>query len=241
MLLRRLLSSRKLVQRCLSTNSQLESKLIDNFRVEPFTDSNKHHALQILLQSFTRDEPLLHALAVTEDQAKPILESLFLESAVRDKISFLAYDKRTEQVVCAYIGSLHRRDAVHDDYQMNDINNPMIYVMDFLDIVGSGIWEILPKDVNIFCKNDIASVHPDYRGLKLFRLLKHMCNEKAQQLGCKYAVSLATSYQTQVLNEKLNFRTYRSINYCDYRVLGRQVFANAPKPHVCAKLMIKKY
>lgn len=241
MFLRRFLISQKVVQRCLSSNSQNESRIVDHFRIEPFTDSNKHHALQILLQSFTRDEPLLNALAVTEEQAKPTLESLFLESAVRDEISFLAYDKRTEQVVCAYIGSLHRRDDVRDDYQMDDMNNPMIYVMDFLDIVGSGIWEILPKDVNIYCKNDIASVHPNYRGQKLFRILKHMCNEKAQQLGCKYAVSLATAYQTQVLNEKLNFKTYRSINYCDYRVLGKPVFANTLPPHVCAKLMIKKY
>lgn len=189
MFLRRVLTSQKLVQRCFSANSPISSKLMDNFRIEPFTHSNKHHVLQILLQSFSRDEPLLNALAITEEQARPTLESLFLESAVRDKISFLAYDKRTEQVVCAYIGSLHRRDDVHDDYQMDDINNPMIYVMDFLDIVGSGIWQILPKDVNIFCKNG-----SDYRCLKLFRALKQMCNEKAQQLGCKYAVSLATSY-----------------------------------------------
>lgn len=214
---------------------------MDNIRIEPFTDSNKHNALQLLLNSFIRDEPISKSLGLTEDQAKPTLESLFLETAVRDKISFLAYDKRTDQVVCVYIGSLHRRYDVHDNYTMDDVTNPMIYIMDFLDIVGSGIWQILPSDINIFCKNDIASIHPDYRGKKLFRTLKDMCNEKAQQLGCKYAVSLATSYQTQVLNEKLNFQTYRFINYCDFRVLGKTVFANAPAPHSCAKLMIKKY
>lgn len=242
MFLRRILSQHKLLmQRDFSFHLRNASTQLDNFRIEPFTDSNKQDALQILLKSFTRDEPLLHALAVTEEQARPTLESLFLETAVRDKISFLAYDKRTEEVVCAYIGSLHHRDTLHDDYQMEDANNPMIYVMDFLDVLGSGIWQILPKDVNLYCKNDIASVHPDYRGLKLFRTLKHMCNEKAQQLGCKYAVSLATSHHSQVLNEKLNFQTHRFINYCDYRVLGKSVFANAPAPHVCAKLMIKKY
>lgn len=242
MFLRRILSYQKLlVQRNFTTHFKNEPTQMDNFRIEQFTEANKRDALQILLKSFTRDEPLLHALGVTEEQARPTLESLFLETAVRDKISFLAYDKRTEEVVCAYIGSLHRRDTVHDDYQMDDTNNPMIYVMDFLDVVGSGLWQILPKDVDIYCKNDIASVHPDYRGAKLFRTLKHMCNEKAQQLGCKYAVSLATSYYSQVLNEKLNFQTHRFINYSDYRVLGKSVFANAPAPHVCAKLMIKKY
>lgn len=241
MLSRRVLCSPKLLQRYMSSKAQPDPALMQNIRIEPFTHSNKNDALQLLLKSFIRDEPMMHSLGVTEYQAKPILESLFLETAVKDEISFLAYDKRTEQVVCAYIGSLHRRGDVHDDYTMNDVTNPMIYTMDFLDIVGSGIWQILPNNINVFCKNDIASIHPDYRGQKLFRTLKNMCNEKAQQLGCKYAVSLATSYQTQMLNEKLNFRTHRFINYCDYRVLGKTVFANVPAPHTCAKLMIKKY
>ncbi|KAJ6641528.1 hypothetical protein Bhyg_06467 [Pseudolycoriella hygida] len=169
----------------------------------------------LLMESFIRDEPMCHALGLTEKLAKPIIETLFLETAVRDKISYLAYDKRTEKVVCAYIGSLHRRDDVNDNYQIDNSKNPLINVMDFLDILGSGIWQILPED--------------------------GMCNEEAQRLGCKYAVSLATSYQTQVLNEKLDFVTHRFINYSDYRVLGRAVFANAPPPHTCAKLMIKKF
>ncbi|XP_047100140.1 arylalkylamine N-acetyltransferase 1 [Schistocerca piceifrons] len=208
----------------------------------PIPEARYDDVIKHLRDNFFADEPLNCSVRLCQPgEPHAELEEHAL-STLRDRLSWMAMDTDTGQVVGVALNGVSRRGdlaeaqerlaAVSDD-KFRTIFGLLYGVNRRLDLfTAHGVDQIFE------CR--ILSVDSRYRGRGLARRLLQLSEGTARERGFKVLKEDATGLFSQRVAESLGLQTACQVRYCDYTAedTGEVVF-HTPQPHDCLKIMVK--
>ncbi len=204
----------------------------------PLQEKYMEQAIECMVETFSRDEPMTKALGITPDEFRH-LAGIFAEKAVHDGLSTVARDRATDRVV----GFCVSEDLISEAPEGIDKIHAKFYpIMALLSELDEIYKKSRPHETG---KGEVfhlfmAGVRESYRDQSIATTLIDENLNLAKLKGFSYAIAEATGPVSQhILRDKFGFAERFAVEYKSFAYEGERVFEGVDTPSACI-LMEKK-
>ena len=185
----------------------------------------EHHddIVQLVVQTFFRDEPLNRCLAFDIPTEPMEFTELILSLAAHDQCSFVAIDSSTEKIIGVILNVIkHRRPLADREHQekldRNEFQSEKLsYILNVLKQLHhrTDLFDEMKTDRLLHVV--IVAVDPHYRGLRLTeKLIRASLDRAKNELDVQGAFSEATSLYSSKAFRKQGFHICEEVIYANY-------------------------
>ena len=184
--------------------------MCSTFRIEQMCENDRNDVLNLLLNSFFKDEPLAKYLQLN----KPIefAENIF-NNSLKENCSFVIHDNQTNRLI-----GLCLNEIVHENHEeiLNEKDEKIFFILQLLNSMHFNQNLFQQFQTNSLLHIFILNIDEDYRGYGLASQLISKTIQSAKEMNIKGIYAEATSFNSLKCFEKLNFQIYHQIKYKDY-------------------------
>lgn len=212
----------------------------NNISYEILTVKDLDEATDVLIDSFSQNEPMAICLNLARDEYV-IPYRMICEAALTERLSIIARDVKSGRIVGCMINEDYAAGSLLKDIEPDNTGSfmPIISLLDQLNKLSSDA--TLMKTGECFHLY-MLGVHKNYTTMKYnipFAFME-IGMDLARSKGFKYMLIEATGYVTQKGAELIyKFKTLAFINYKTFIYNDKYCFKKIEKPESC-KLMLKE-
>ncbi|KAM7360539.1 speck isoform 2-T2 [Cochliomyia hominivorax] len=219
-----------------TTQSQKSDEL--PYTVEPVTAEDSDKVVEMLKEFFFKDEPLNTYLDLGE--CKELEE--YSVKCIKDGCSYKAVTK-CGKIIGVFLNALMHRpqpNAKHE-HSADSCDHPKFRkVLELMDFIESdfNVFDLYP-DTDVIVDGKILSVNSNYRGMGIAGRLTERTLDYMREHNIPVMHVLCSSHYSARVMEKLGFHEVYRLNYADYKVDNKIVFAPS-EPHLRARILVKE-
>lgn len=187
-----------------------------------FSERDCDEAIEVLTESFCRNDPIEAALAITPDEFRAMIR-LELAAVPREDLSMVLREGETDRIVAVAIATDAMAEPVDSGAQASAKFAPIAEISRTCHDRYFATRTISPGSHLYFFA---FGVLPESSGRGLGRSLVGAMLEHARTKGYRAAFTLATNVISARIFKGFGFESIDSIRYQDYRHQGKAVFAS---------------
>lgn len=197
----------------------------ETLRYEIFDLNSLDGIADLVGKAFTASDPMAIAKKLAAKDFTNYIK-LLGKWAEKEKLTVIAKDKSTNEVVGAVIAGDFASDSPLDPENSTTLSNkfePIVELLESLETQYKHGKQIQGREyLHIF----VLAVSPDYQGKKIAQNLIQVCLNNAVECGFTYAFTEAANSISQHIFRKLDFQPRHEILYRNFTYQGVRVFAD---------------
>lgn len=150
--------------------------------------------------------------------------------ALKDKLSYLACDRATQEVVGFLIAEPLATAPAYSQFKISPKFEPLIAILEYLD---AEYLELRSGRVEDTLHLYMLGVNDNFRGTGIGQSLVQAMIEEAQKLGYRRIIAEATGFGSQKILRELGFSLSLQVAYADFSWQGHRSFTSMPGPTHC--------